>query len=177
MSSKSALAKALARRLTDAQLPGDAPIGGKALDEAATFVIAAAARRGSGESVIGIESVSGAAGERLGLIGHLHAICAIWVIACIGTQLLPLVGIEVFWRVQKYGLLIYGHFLIAGIMFYQMWQGRRSAVALLVIFLCLVSVALANTAVTSVVYALFFAMAWLAITSERLAKSCPVTRS
>ena len=100
---------------------------------------------------------------RLGLIGHLHAICAIWVIACIGTQLLPLVGIEVFWRVQKYGLLIYGHFLIAGIMFYQMWQGRRSAVALLVIFLCLVSVALANTAVTSVVYALFFAMAWLAI--------------
>ncbi|MBN8483598.1 MAG: NAD-glutamate dehydrogenase [Sphingomonadales bacterium] len=64
MSSKSALAKALARRLTDAQLPGDAPIGGKALDEAAAFVIATAAQRSAGQSAIGIESVSGAAGER-----------------------------------------------------------------------------------------------------------------
>ncbi|NCU12332.1 MAG: NAD-glutamate dehydrogenase, partial [Sphingomonadaceae bacterium] len=64
MSSKSALAKALARRLSAAQLPGDAPIGGKALDDAAAFVIAAAACRSGGQSAVAIESVSGAAGER-----------------------------------------------------------------------------------------------------------------
>ncbi len=68
MSPKSApaksLAKALAQRLADAMLPGDAPFLGDGLAQAAEFTIAAAAERTPGSSTIAIESVSGAAGER-----------------------------------------------------------------------------------------------------------------
>ena len=103
---------------------------------------------------------------RLGLLGHLHAICAVWALASIGNHLLARGGIDVFWTVQKYGLLVYGHFLIAGVMFYQLWQGRRPRVSAGIIAMCLVSVILANTPATSAVYAVFFAMVWLAIRGD-----------
>ena len=64
MSSKTALAKALSQRLSVALLPGDAPFAKGELEQAAEFVAAAAAQREPGTVAIGLESVSGAAGQR-----------------------------------------------------------------------------------------------------------------
>ncbi len=64
MTAKPALATILAKRLTASLLPGDAPFARGALDQAAVFVLAAAASRSGGEPGIAIETVSGAAGER-----------------------------------------------------------------------------------------------------------------
>ncbi len=100
---------------------------------------------------------------RFGLVGRLYAICTVWALACLANHLLALGGIEVFWRVQKYALLNYGHFLIAGIMFYQLWRGRRPAASIAIIAICLLSVFLAYTPATAVVYSLFFALMWLAM--------------
>ncbi len=58
------LTQALASRLADALLPGDQPFTPQALDSAAAFVLATAHLRTSGEAAVGIDSVSGAAGER-----------------------------------------------------------------------------------------------------------------
>lgn len=100
---------------------------------------------------------------RLGLLGHLHTICAVWVLACIANRLLAFGGIDVFWRVQKYGLLVYGHFLAAGIMYYHLWKGHRPRASTAIIALSLLSVVLASGPVSAVVYALIFATMWLAI--------------
>ena len=64
MSSKAALAKALAQRLSESLLPGDAPFPKGGLERAADFMVAAAAERAAGTSAIAIESISGAASER-----------------------------------------------------------------------------------------------------------------
>jgi glutamate dehydrogenase len=64
MSSKSALTKALAQRLSEALLPGEAPFTASELGQAAEFTVAAAAQRESSDPAVAIESVSGAAGER-----------------------------------------------------------------------------------------------------------------
>ncbi|HOB12923.1 MAG TPA: NAD-glutamate dehydrogenase, partial [Novosphingobium sp.] len=64
MSSKSALAKVLAKRLDVSLLPGDAPFAKGALERAAEFMVTAAAEREAGKVTIAIESVAGAAGER-----------------------------------------------------------------------------------------------------------------
>ncbi len=64
MSSKAALAKALAQRLSGSLLPGDMPFAKGGLERAAEFVVAAAAEREAGTTSIVIESISGAAGER-----------------------------------------------------------------------------------------------------------------
>jgi peptidoglycan/LPS O-acetylase OafA/YrhL len=103
---------------------------------------------------------------RLGLLGHLHAICAAWVLACIANRLLAFGGIEVPWRVQKYGLLIYGPFLAAGIMYYHLWKGHRPRTSMALIALCLLSVVLASTPLSAVVYALIFATMWLAVQGQ-----------
>jgi glutamate dehydrogenase len=57
-----ALAATLGARLSQAVLPGDVPLAAEALDDAARFVLAAAARRQPGEPAIAIETVAGAAG-------------------------------------------------------------------------------------------------------------------
>ena len=59
-----ALIAALADRLSDAILPGDAPFAPDGLADAAHFVLAAASVRTGGDPAIVIESVSGAASER-----------------------------------------------------------------------------------------------------------------
>ena len=59
-----ALRSLLGARLAQAVLPGDAPLGAEALDSAAAFLLAAAARRNPGEPVIIIESVAGAVTDR-----------------------------------------------------------------------------------------------------------------
>jgi glutamate dehydrogenase len=63
-SSKSALTKAVAARLSVSLLPGDAPFAAGGLDRAAEFVVAAADKRAAGTTAIAIESIAGAAGER-----------------------------------------------------------------------------------------------------------------
>ena len=63
-SSKSALTKALAARLSVSLLPGDAPFAAGGLDRAAEFMVAAASERAPGTAAIAIESIAGAAGER-----------------------------------------------------------------------------------------------------------------
>ena len=63
-SSKSALTKAMAARLSVSLLPGDAPFGAGGLDKAAEFMVAAADNRAAGTAAIVIESIAGAAGER-----------------------------------------------------------------------------------------------------------------
>ena len=59
-----ALIAALADRLSDAILPGDAPFTPDGLADAVRFVLAAASVRTSGDPAIVIESVAGAASER-----------------------------------------------------------------------------------------------------------------
>ena len=64
MSSKSALSIALARQLADSLLPGDPCFSPQGLDQAAAFVLAAAASRDPGQAGIVIESISGSASDR-----------------------------------------------------------------------------------------------------------------
>jgi peptidoglycan/LPS O-acetylase OafA/YrhL len=99
----------------------------------------------------------------LGWLNHLHAICAAWALACVVNQLLALHGIDVWWLVQKYALLRQGHFLVAGIMFYQLWCGRRRFQSTAILGLCLVSIFLAYPVQEALVCAGFFAAFWLAI--------------
>ena len=58
-----ALSARLALRLSQAVLPGDLPLAGDLLEDAAQFVLATAARRQPGEPAIAIETVAGAAGQ------------------------------------------------------------------------------------------------------------------
>ncbi len=58
-----ALAASLAQRLSQAVLPGDVPLAGAALGEAAKFILSAAARRKPGEPAIAIETVAGSVGQ------------------------------------------------------------------------------------------------------------------
>ena len=64
MSSKPALSKALAQRLTAVMLPGDTPFTPDGLARAADFLLAAASQRSGNETALVIESVSGSASER-----------------------------------------------------------------------------------------------------------------
>ena len=61
---KSPLSAAIAARLADSLLPGDAPFARDGLAEAAAFVLATADRRSAGEPAIGIESVTGSTTAR-----------------------------------------------------------------------------------------------------------------
>jgi peptidoglycan/LPS O-acetylase OafA/YrhL len=99
----------------------------------------------------------------LGWLGHLRLICAAWAFACVTNHLLARFGVDVWWLVQKYALLRQGHFLIAGIMFYQIWRGRRLAGAIAILGLCLVSIYLAYPVGEALVCTGFFAGFWLAI--------------
>ncbi|WP_379922924.1 NAD-glutamate dehydrogenase [Erythrobacter sp. R86502] len=56
---KPALIKALRRQLEASMLPGDTPVDKPALDEAAAWLLAAAARRAPGQSIVQIESATG----------------------------------------------------------------------------------------------------------------------
>ena len=67
-----ALAAALGRELAASLLPGDAPFTPAALQEAARFVCATAAQRGSGAAAIAIETVPGPVGERLMRIAAIN---------------------------------------------------------------------------------------------------------
>ena len=98
-----------------------------------------------------------------GLLRHLPLMCLAWAAACLANQLLAVVGVDVFWRVQKYALLRQGHFLIAGIMFYQLWRGRSPGLSYLTLGLCLISILLAYPRTEALVCILFFAAFWLAI--------------
>ncbi len=96
----------------------------------------------------------------LGWMRHLHLVCLIWALACMGNGLLAFGGVDVWWRVQKYGLLRYGHFLIIGIMFYHIWKFYRVNVSAIIIFICIVSIyfldGLFNTACCCVLSLMFF---------------------
>jgi peptidoglycan/LPS O-acetylase OafA/YrhL len=100
---------------------------------------------------------------RLGWMHRLHAVCLVWVGACIANSLLALAGHDVFWRVQKYALLQHAHFLVAGIMFFEIWQRRQVAKSWAILALCLASVALAHPAPAALVSAGFFGLFALAI--------------
>jgi peptidoglycan/LPS O-acetylase OafA/YrhL len=60
-------------------------------------------------------------------------------------------------------LLRQGHFLIAGIMFYELWRGRRPLLCYATLGLCLISIVLAYPAWEALACALFFVSFWLAI--------------
>jgi peptidoglycan/LPS O-acetylase OafA/YrhL len=90
-------------------------------------------------------------------------LCLLWVLACVANHFLATQGVNVFWRVQKYALLRQGHFLIAGIMFYQLWRGRSAGLCYAVLGLCLVSIFMAYPVTEAVACVLFFAAFWLAI--------------
>ena len=98
-----------------------------------------------------------------GLMGRLRAICLLWAAACVANHALASMGIDVFWIVQKYGLLRQGHFLIAGIMFYEIWRGRPPVLPHAILGLCLVSIGLAYPVADAAMCAVFFAAFWLAI--------------
>jgi peptidoglycan/LPS O-acetylase OafA/YrhL len=99
----------------------------------------------------------------LGLLRHLRIICAAWALACVMNHLLARFGADVWWIVQKYALLPQGHFLIAGIMFYQLWRGRWPIESGAILGVCLVSIYLAYPVREALVSTVFFAAFWLAI--------------
>lgn len=103
-----------------------------------------------------------------GWLRHLRMICLIWALGCVANHLLPWFGLGIPWRVQTYALLRYGHFLIAGIMFYQLWRGQSRTVPLSILGLCLLSISLAYPVGDTLICAAFFALFALAI-SGRLA--------
>jgi glutamate dehydrogenase len=66
------LSPGIARHLAESQLPGDAPLTGARLADAARFVCAAAEQRDNSDPVIAIETVPGAVGERLMRIAAIN---------------------------------------------------------------------------------------------------------
>lgn len=99
----------------------------------------------------------------LGWLRHLHVVCLIWVTACLAHAGLALAGIDVWWRVQKYGLLNFGPFLIAGAMFFQLWKNRRQGWSVVILCGCLGAVWMREPRVDAVVCSLFFALFLLAV--------------
>jgi peptidoglycan/LPS O-acetylase OafA/YrhL len=99
----------------------------------------------------------------LGWLNRLHLFCLGWALACVTNYVLAAFGIDVFWRIQKYALLRQGHFLIAGIMFYELWHGRRRFPSYAILALCLTSIFLAYSITEALTCAVFFAAFWLAI--------------
>jgi peptidoglycan/LPS O-acetylase OafA/YrhL len=95
--------------------------------------------------------------------GVLHLVCLGWALACLTNHWLAVHGIDVWWLVQKYALLRQGHFLIAGIMFYQLWRGRRPVLSGAILLLCLISIFLAYPVHEGLVCSGFFAAFGLAI--------------
>ncbi len=76
----------------------------------------------------------------LGGLRHLVSASLIWALACLVTSLVLFEHLEIFWRVRRYFLLDYGHFLICGIMYYQIWRGANMKFAASIIGICLVSI-------------------------------------
>ena len=70
--SANVLEAALAKRLSAALLPGDAPFSAEGLSAAAAFLCSAASQRDAGEAAITIETVSGSAAERFMRIGVIN---------------------------------------------------------------------------------------------------------
>ena len=101
-----------------------------------------------------------------GWLRHLRPICAIWALACVANHLLPWFGHNIPWRVQTYALLRYGHFLIAGSMFYQLWRGQSRAVPVAVLGLCALSIGLAYPIGDALICLSFFALFALAISGR-----------
>jgi peptidoglycan/LPS O-acetylase OafA/YrhL len=99
----------------------------------------------------------------LGWLPRLHELCLLWVAACVLTHALALFGIDVWWKLQVYGLLPYGHFLAAGILFYQLWQNRRPTLCCYVLLFCLVSIFLAYPLPAALLCTLCFGLFYLAI--------------
>jgi peptidoglycan/LPS O-acetylase OafA/YrhL len=104
-----------------------------------------------------------AAAFALGLLGRLHLICLAWAAACLLTHALARAGIDVPWRIQYYGLLIYGHFLAIGVVLFQIWRRRHIALAWLTIGLCLGSIWLTYIPRDAMVCTIFVALFWLAL--------------
>ncbi len=102
----------------------------------------------------------------LGWLKHLRLVCLVWVLGCIATSVLPLIGFEMPWRVQTYLLLRYGHFLIAGMMFYQLWRGQTGATPFALLALCVVSIACAYSAGDALICCGFLVLFGLAISGR-----------
>jgi len=94
----------------------------------------------------------------LGLLGELHRLCLVWAVACIADHALARLHHDIWWIVQKYGLLLHGHFFIAGIMYYHLWKGRRTALSRAILGLCAVSVVLAYPPVKAAICLAFFVL-------------------
>ncbi len=102
----------------------------------------------------------------LGWLRHLRLVCLIWALGCVANHLLPWFGVDIWWRVQTYALLRYGHFFIAGIMFYQLWRRQSRAFPVILLALCLVSISLAYPAGDTLLCAAFFALFAMAISGR-----------
>ncbi|MBN8890302.1 MAG: hypothetical protein ABS99_02840 [Acetobacteraceae bacterium SCN 69-10] len=74
-----------------------------------------------------------------GQMHRIHEICLLWLLIGISSFVLVTHGVGVPWRIQKYLLLHYAHFLISGIMLYQLWTGRRVLFSYIVLGLCVCS--------------------------------------
>ena len=98
-----------------------------------------------------------------GLLTRIHMICLFWIAACLLNRSLALAGIDVWWKVQKYGLLLQGHFFIAGIMFYHIRKNERVALSYGLLALCLVSIFLTYSLWGAIVCAGVFILFDLAI--------------
>jgi len=71
---------------------------------------------------------------------YRNALFLVWAIACLLNSASPHFGVDFIWRFQKYANLLYGHFLIAGSMYYQIWRHGESRIARIAILVCAASI-------------------------------------
>ena len=99
----------------------------------------------------------------LGWMRYLQIVCFVWALACLANVLLASVGIDVWYRVQKYALLWHGPFLIAGVMFFHGWKGQQSAFTFITLIICLFSILINKSFLVALIYFFFFVIFFLSI--------------
>ena len=99
----------------------------------------------------------------VGLLPRVQIVCLVLAGLCAVNHALALVGIDIWWKVQKYGLLIYGHYFAAGISFFQIWVGRGNKMTISVLGLCLLSIFLAVPLAPAIAITGFFFIFGLAV--------------
>ena len=98
-----------------------------------------------------------------GLIRRLPLIALLWAGLSVLAHLSAVLGHDVPWRIQRFGLLQYIHFFAAGIAFYQLWKERSPRLSTATLILCLIAIALAYSRTETLICFAFFGLFFLAV--------------
>jgi len=99
----------------------------------------------------------------LRLMPRIYLICMLWVSACIVKTVLSHFHIDIWWKIQRYGLLSEGHFFVAGIMLYHLWRGKSNFICFSLISLSILSIFIAEPLPVALVFTFFLGVFILAV--------------